>query len=197
MFVNVWSHALWSGSWKNSKCLQMSEEKIHSPRQQRLQVNSLITSCCLHLWAESGAGDKPAGRQTISEQNVTRQWCSWALITLRHKLNNENTLHVLFCCFIMFGEKSAGVLFLSLTVGFLFYDTVFMIIVSFCNKRRKTCQIQLKLEHKEVKNIISTNSLSLNLEFVPSSVSRTCKLIFSCSEGKQTQVVFITCFNGW
>lgn len=51
----------------------MSEEKIHSPRQQRLQVNSLITSCCLHLWAESGAGDKPAGRQTISEQNVTRQ----------------------------------------------------------------------------------------------------------------------------
>lgn len=41
-----------------------------------------------------------------------------------------------------------------------------------------------------------TNSLSLNLEFVPSSVSRTCKLIFSCSEGKQTQVVFITCFNG-
>lgn len=132
----------------------MSEEKIHSPRQQRLQVNSLITSCCLHLWAESGAGDKPAGRQTISEQNVTRQWSSWALITLRHKLNNENTLHVLFCCFIMFGEKSACVLFLSLTVGFLFYDTVFMIIVSFCNKRRKTCQIQLKLEHKEVKNVI-------------------------------------------
>lgn len=102
------------------------------------QVNSLITSCRLHLWAESGAGDKPAGCQTISEQNVTRRWCSWALITLRHKLNNENTLHVLFCCFIMFGEKSACVLFLSLTVGFLFYDTVFMIIVSFCNKRRKT-----------------------------------------------------------
>lgn len=123
---------------KTKRCLQMSEEKIHSPRQQRLQVNSLITSCCLHLWAESGAGDKPAGRQTISEQNVTRRWCSWALITLRHKLNNENTLHVLFCCFIMFGEKSACVLFLSLTVGFLFYDTVFMIIVSFFNKRRKT-----------------------------------------------------------